>query len=81
MNCQALTERSRLLQENLVKTRLDLERNFRWTRYFEILTQIQKSQATRRSEIGFRRLKRLIAHSIHMFKSLCTRCENSGHLI
>ena len=55
INCQALTERNRLLQENLDHTKLDLERNLRWTRSSEILTQIQEKQTTSRSGIGFKK--------------------------
>ena len=33
INCQALTERNRLLQENFDHKKLALERNLRWTRF------------------------------------------------
>ncbi|KAH0712611.1 hypothetical protein KY289_008570 [Solanum tuberosum] len=55
INCQALTERNRLQQENLVMTKLDLERNLRWTRSSEFLTQLQERQTTSRTGIGFRK--------------------------
>ena len=77
---QALTERNRLLQENLDHTKLDLERNLRWTRSSEILTQIQEKQTTSRSGIGFKKQNNLVSHTFHMSKSLCTHCGNSGHL-
>ncbi|XP_027774342.1 uncharacterized protein LOC114078040 [Solanum pennellii] len=77
---QALTERNRLLQKNLDHTKLDLERNLRWTRSSEILTQIQEKQTTSRSGIGFKKQNNLVSHTIHMSKSLCTHCGNSGHL-
>ena len=44
-----------LVQENLDHTKLDLERNLRWTRSSEILTQIQEKQTTSRSGIGFKK--------------------------
>lgn len=69
-----------LLQENLDHTKLDLERNLRWTRSSEILTQIQERQTTSRSGIGFKKQNNLVSHTIHMSKSLCTHCGNSGHL-
>ena len=77
---QALTERNRLVQENLDHTKLDLERNLRWTRSSEILTQIQEKQTTSRSGIGFKKQNNLVSHNIHMSKSLCTHCGNSVHL-
>ena len=77
---QALTERNKLLQENLDHTKLDLERNLRWTRSSEILTQIQERQTTSRSGIGFEKQNNPVSHTIHMYKSLCTRYGNSGHL-
>ncbi|KAG5605978.1 hypothetical protein H5410_027470 [Solanum commersonii] len=47
----ALTKKCRLLQENLVKMKLDMEQNLRWTMSFEISTQIQERQTTSRSGI------------------------------
>ena len=46
-----------LVQENLDHTKLDLERNIRWTRSSEILTQIQERQTSSRSEIGFKKIE------------------------
>ena len=80
INFQDLTERNRLLEENLDYTTLDLERNLRWTKSFEILTQIQERQTTSRSGIVYGKQNNLVAHTIHISKSLCTQCENSGHL-
>ena len=77
---QALTERNRLLQENLDRTKLDLKRNLKWTRSSEILTQIQERQTTSRSGIGFEKQNNPVSHTIHMYKSLCTHYGNSGHL-
>ncbi|KAG5620764.1 hypothetical protein H5410_005982 [Solanum commersonii] len=77
---KALTERNRLLQENLDHTKLDLERNLRWTRSSEMLTQIQERQTTCQSGIGFRKQNNLVAHTIHMSKTLCTHCGNSGNI-
>ena len=77
---QALTERNRLLQENLDHTKLDLERNLRWTRSSEILTQIQERQTTSRSGIGFKKQNNLVLDTINMSKSLCTHCGNSDCL-
>lgn len=77
---QALTERNRLLQENLDHNKLDLERKLRWTRSCEILTQIQEKQTTSRSGIGYKKQNNLVSHTFHIPTSLCTHCGNSGHL-
>ena len=42
IECQALTERNRLLQENLDHTKLDIERNLRWTRSSEFNSDSRK---------------------------------------
>ena len=79
INCQALNIKNRLLQETFDHTKLDLDRNLRWNRSSQILTQIQERKTTSQSGIAFKKQNNIVAHTIHMSKSVCTHCGNSGH--